>query len=278
MSEGTLAEVLAGSASWCVIEGDCSDVLPTLPDKSVAHVICDPPYSARTHAAAAAAAAARGLPDGSIRRVYNSKANGFGFACLAPGQRESLVAEFARTSSRWVVVFTDQEGVGPWLVAIEESPLDHVRIGQWVKIGAAPQFTGDRPASHCEAIMVAHTKGRKRWNGGGRAALWEFPIAAVEGRDGANNEGRPEHITPKPVALMLALVSDFTDPGELVLDPFCGSGTTGVACLRLGRRFIGIEKDPKYAAIARERLRAESQGLSLRDARAGQLPMFSEAK
>ena len=74
---------------------------------------------------------------------------------------------------------------------------------------------------------------------------------------------------------MLELVELFTDPGDLVLDPFCGSGTTGVACLRLGRRFIGIEKDAKYAAIARERLEAETNGLSLRDARAGQIGMFA---
>ena len=73
---------------------------------------------------------------------------------------------------------------------------------------------------------------------------------------------------------MLRLVELFTDPDDLVLDPFCGSGTTGVACLRLGRRFIGIEKDATYAAVARERLEAESKGLTLRDARAGQLPMF----
>ena len=74
---------------------------------------------------------------------------------------------------------------------------------------------------------------------------------------------------------MLELVELFTDPGDLLPDPFCGSGTTGVACLRLGRRFIGIEKDAKYAAIARERLEAETNGLSLRDARAGQIGMFA---
>ena len=78
--------------------------------------------------------------------------------------------------------------------------------------------------------------------------------------------------------LMLELVELFTDPGDLVLDPFAGSGTTGVACLRLGRRFIGIERDAKYAAVARERLVAESQGLSLRDARAGQQSLFGEAQ
>jgi len=55
---------------------------------------------------------------------------------------------------------------------------------------------------------------------------------------------------------MEALVRDFTDPGDLVLDPFAGSGTTGVACKRLGRRFLGWEKDPKYHAIAVKRIDA----------------------
>jgi len=60
----------------------------------------------------------------------------------------------------------------------------------------------------------------------------------------------------------------------VVLDPFAGSGTTGVACLRLGRRFIGIERDPKYIEVARERLAAEESGSTLQAARAGQVPLF----
>lgn len=82
------------------------------------------------------------------------------------------------------------------------------------------------------------------------------------------------HPTQKPIALMLELVSLFTDPDETILDPFTGSGTTGVACLRLGRKFIGIEKDPTYFALACERLRAEEQGSTLQAARAGQLPLL----
>ena len=82
------------------------------------------------------------------------------------------------------------------------------------------------------------------------------------------------HPTQKPISLMMWVLELATKPGDLVLDPFCGSGTTGVACLRLGRRFIGIERDEKYHAVAVERLEAESKGLTLRDARAGQLPMF----
>lgn len=265
-------DVIEGRARWCVVEGDNREVLPTLPAKSVAHVITDPPYSGTTHAAAAAAAAARPLPDGSIRRVYNSGANGFGFDALADGQRDALAAQFARIACRWVLTFTDQEGAGEWMRAVVMAGLDHVRIGQWVKEGAAPQFTGDRPANGCEACEVAHAKGKKRWNGGGLPALWRHPIAALEAK--RTGEGRSDHITPKPVSLMLELVELFTDPEEIILDPFCGSGTTGVACLRLGRRFIGIEKDARYAAIARERIEAETKGLTLRDVRAGQRSLF----
>ncbi len=86
-----------------------------------------------------------------------------------------------------------------------------------------------------------------------------------------NREERGQHPTQKPVGVMLWALGLASVPGDVVLDPFAGSGTTGVACLRLGRRFIGIEKDAKYAQVARERLAAEVRGLSLRDARAGQI-------
>ena len=92
-----------------------------------------------------------------------------------------------------------------------------------------------------------------------------------------NNEERGAHPTQKPVGVMQWVLELATKPDDIVLDPFCGSGTTGVACLRLGRRFIGIEKDAKYAAVATERLQAESQGLTLRDARAGQLSLLGGA-
>lgn len=268
-ADATPVDVLEGRAQWCVVCADNREVLPTLPERSVAHVITDPPYSERTHAAAAAA---RDLPDGHKRRVHASGANGFGFDSLPDEDRARLAVSFASIAERWVLIFSDQEGAGPWLDAVEASPLDHVRIGQWLKVGAAPQFSGDRPAPGCEAIEIAHRKGRKRWNAGGKHAVWRHPIASLEAK--ATDELRPHHITPKPVSLMLELTQDFTDAGETILDPFAGSGTTGVAAIRLGRRFIGIERDEKYAAIARERLEAESRGLTLRAARAGQTTIF----
>jgi hypothetical protein len=64
----------------------------------------------------------------------------------------------------------------------------------------------------------------------------------------------PVHPYEKPLSLMERLIRIYTNPGDTVLDPFMGSGTTGVACLNLGRRFIGIEKDPEYFRIAMERM------------------------
>jgi site-specific DNA-methyltransferase (adenine-specific) len=64
------------------------------------------------------------------------------------------------------------------------------------------------------------------------------------------------HPTEKPLALMAEFLRQFSNPGELVLDPFMGAGTTGVACLDLGRRFIGIEQDPHHFGTACARLDA----------------------
>lgn len=270
MAHPEVFEVLFGLREWAVVHGDNREMLPMLPEKSVAHVITDPPYSEHTHAKVRRGGSVH-TPDnnepGEPKRAVISSATVLGFDALASGQREACAEQFARLVQRWVLTFTDQEGAFPWVTANVEAGLQHVRIGQWVKLGATPQFTGDRPATGCEAIVIAHPPGRKRWNGGGTHAVWTHAIAS----------GAREHTTQKPLPLMLELVELFTDAGEVVLDPFCGSGTTGVACLRLGRRCILIEKDAKYAAVARERLAAESQGLTLRDARAGQRSLFEVA-
>lgn len=274
MSEGTLVQVLAGEATWCVVEGDCLEVLPTIPDRAVAHVLSDPPYSDQLYARTRTNKGTGLRPNGkpvSRGELHNANRSPLALASRSIGAidgiLEPVAAHMLRVATRWVLAFHDHETEG-WRKEFGDL---YVRTGAWVKANPMPQISADRPGAGFEPCTIAHarrTKGKMRWNGGGRAALWTH----------ANAQGpeRPDHPCPKPVLLMLDLVSDFTDPGELVLDPFAGSGTTGVACLRLGRRFIGIEKDAKYAAIARERLRAESQGLTLRDARAGQLPMFGE--
>jgi site-specific DNA-methyltransferase (adenine-specific) len=72
----------------------------------------------------------------------------------------------------------------------------------------------------------------------------------------------------------MSLVEDFTDPDDVILDPFAGSGTTGLAALRLGRRAILIERIEEYAALCVERLSAEIAGNTLQGARSGQGTLF----
>jgi DNA modification methylase len=127
--------------------------------------------------------------------------------------------------------------------------MEYIRTGVWVKPGSTPQFTGDRPAPGFEVVTICHPQGRKKWNGGGSHAVWTYPIVA----GGSHNPARL-HTTQKPEQLMSHLVSMFTDPGDTVLDPFMGSGTTLVAAKRLGRKAIGIELEEKYCEIAAKRL------------------------
>src|SRR6185295_11378797 len=123
------------------------------------------------------------------------------------------------------------------------------------------------PGVGFEAVVCCHPKGRKKWNGGGTLGVWTHITCIERGGKAIANDTRV-HPTQKPLPLMMELVEKFTNPGDLVLDPFCGSGTTGVACIRLGRRFIGCEKMPEHATTAREKCGSETDGSSVRDLRA----------
>jgi site-specific DNA-methyltransferase (adenine-specific) len=183
--------------------------------------------------------------------------------------RDAVSAEAGRIVDRWCLAFCQIEAVFLWRRAFVAGGLDWVRGGIWRKPDGMPQFTGDRPGQGFESLAIAHAAGRKWWNGGGKHAVWTFGLD-----HGHGNGQRNWHPTQKPLDLMRALVEDFTDTGDLILDPFAGSGTTGVAALRLGRRVILIEKDPKYAALALERMLAEESGSTLQMRRAGQLPLL----
>lgn len=249
--------------AWTLRLGDCLDPvtgMASLADKSVDHVITDPPYEAEAHTKARRSlseSSQRKGPPGRVTRI--SAPLEISFGAITEQARTGLAQYAARLCQRWVVAFCQIEAVAAWRSAFCASGLDWVRGGVWRKPDGAPQFTGDRPGQGFESLSIAHQSGKKRWNGGGKHAVWTANLEHERRELGDEND----HPTQKPLALMLALVRDFTDPGDLILDPFAGSGTTGVAAIRLGRRFIGWERDPKYHAIAVKRLTAAREQLEL---------------
>lgn len=263
--------VVERGENWEMHLGECAEVMLGL--ATVEHVITDPPYSAQTHQGVRssrrnerlACDETMGTQECRTRRVVD-----LGFEHLTAATRRRCARLFASLATRWVAVFSDTESDWMWRLSLEAAGLQYVRTAWWDRVGGAPQFTGDRPAIAVEAITLAHPRGRKRWNGGGKRGIYSVPIVANR-----NGHRRSRvHTTQKPIDLMLALVADFTDPGETILDPFAGSGTTGVAALRLGRRFVGVERKREYFDLACERLRAEEAGSTLEASLAGQGALF----
>jgi len=230
----TRKEVLAEGVELYL--GDCRDVLPTL--GKVDAVVTDPPYGdTETHSQHLSSITLRnGEPAGQV----------LGFEGITADELVEHARSWVDLAARWVVFSCE------WKHAhrLEEAGI-LVRLGIWRKPDGAPQFTGDRPGTGWEAIAICHRPGRKKWNGGGRHAVWTIPKGIGDG-----------HPTQKPVPLAMQFIQDFTDSGEVVLDPFMGSGTTGVAAVKLGRRFVGIERDPKWFDLA---LRRVSDALSRPD-------------
>ena len=216
-----------------VYHGDCLDVLPTL--EAVDHVITDPPYSAQTHVGA------RSLKSDKRAGGDGSNAGRIAFASIEAADIRRAFELCA--PKRWLIATVDWRHVKE----LEDCPpvgMRFVRHGVWVKPDGAPQFTGDRPATGWESVAILHSLGdRMQWNGGGNRAVWIHNIA------------REAHPTAKPLGLVKQWIEQFTDPGDLILDPFAGSLTTLVAAHQLGRRAIGIELSKEYIDAGIERLR-----------------------
>jgi site-specific DNA-methyltransferase (adenine-specific) len=227
-----MSEWVSDCGNARLILGDCLEILPSL--AQVDAVITDPPYgNTETHESHLSKITLRnGEPAGQV----------LGFDGIDERQMVEIASGWVSLARRWVVFTCEWK----FAKALDDTGI-LVRLGIWRKPDGAPQFTGDRPGTGWEAVAICHRKGRKRWNGGGKHAFWTYP-------KGQNNTGHP---TGKPLGLFADFVSDFTDSGETILDPFMGSGTTGVACIRAGRKFIGIEREPKYFEIAKKRIQDE---------------------
>tara|TARA_R110000824_G_C14994718_1_gene655565 strand:- start:12 stop:788 length:777 start_codon:yes stop_codon:yes gene_type:complete len=233
MTGPIIREVTIGNCR--LIQGDCLAVLPTL--NGVEAILTDPPFEAQAHTA--------------MRRTQASIKSGekasLNFEAITEDVR-SFVPEWAAANcAGWMLAFCQVEAVSDWRYAMEGAGLKYKRGMAWVKPDSSPQFNGQMPAQGFECIASAWCgTGHSRWNGGGKRGVFTCNT------NSATRHGT--HPTEKPIRLMEDLVRLFTTGAGEILDPFMGSGTTGVACVNLGRSFIGIERDADYFDICVKRI------------------------
>lgn len=258
-----------------ILHANCTSPLYRFAADGADVQIVDPPYSPRVHSKATSA----GTGGRGVRK------RDLGFGHLTP-ELMLRIAWYASRVRRWTVVFSDVESVGTWIAAMRLHGVEYVRTVPWVR-WSQPQLSGDRPPTGCEAVVIFHrgagTKRdgtpkptRKRWNGpGGRVEYGdeEADVPANYARKALRAKslrGKDKYSCEKPLDLMLALVSDYSDPGEIVFDPCAGSGTTLLAAALLGREGWGLERSADAAQLASDRVvnamhAGAADGLSERD-------------
>lgn len=230
--------VIIGNATLYL--GDCREILPTL---AVDHVIADPPYEAVMQNKWGVLS--RNAPSSHVRH------DEIGFDAI-DHMRDDVAKAIVSACQGWAVLFCMAEGVRAWRDALEAAEARYKSAMVWIKSDAMPQFNGQGPSTGHEMMVSAWCgSGHSSWNGGGRPGVFTYnknTIGAV-------------HPTQKPLPLMKQLVHLFSNTDQIVCDPFMGSGTTGVACVEQGRRFIGIELDEAHFDIACKRIEdAQRQG------------------
>lgn len=149
-------------------------------------------------------------------------------------------------------------GSSQWDVLPSRNTLDEIRrISNLQFIWGGNYFADNLPPSRCWLVWDKRTGANSfadcelAWtNLDNVVKMYTVPWV------GANAKDTPKryHPTQKPVTLMVWIIERWTNPGDTILDPFMGSGTTGVACVQTGRNFIGIEIEPKYFEIAQKRI------------------------
>ena len=230
---------ITGNGLTCTLfNADCLEVLPTL--SGIDAVVTDPPFSEYTH-----------------RNAKSNRDLGYGnkaidFKAIDFKAISEIFSSLGDACNSWIVSFLDWRHIARFEQEPPE-PFELVRFGVWVKTNPMPQISADRPGNGWDGIAYLHNRhGKKEWSGGGHHGNWIGPVIT-----------NGLHPTAKPLDLVGSLVSRFSKESQTVLDPFMGSGTTGVACVRSGRNFIGIEIDPKYFEIACERIKRELAQLTM---------------
>ena len=260
---GTAVRTALGEATLPlgrILEGDCVEAMRGLPTASIDCVFADPPYNLQL-------GGDLNRPDGSRVDAVNDAWDKFASFKTYDDFTRAWLTEAKRilkpNGSLWVIgsyhnifrVGTSLQDAGFWILN------DIV----WRKANPMPNFKGTRFTNAHETLIWAATGEKARYTFNYRTMKtlndelqmrsdWVLPICG--GPERIKRNGTKAHPTQKPEALLYRVMLATTNKGDVVLDPFFGTGTTGAVAKRLGREWIGIEREPDYIEVAKERIEA----------------------
>lgn len=243
-----------------VITGDCVEIMNRFPECSVDLIFADPPYNLQLN--------------GDLWRPNNTLVD----AVNDPWDRFESFHEYDKFTRAWLAacrrVLKDTGTI--WVIGTYHNihrvgailqELDYWTLNEvvWVKLNPMPNFRGVRFTNAHETLIWAQKKQgaaytfnhhlMKELNDGLQMRSdWHLPLCT--GKERIKLNGAKAHTTQKPEALLKRVILSSTNPGDIVLDPFFGTGTTGAVAHKWGRRWVGIERDPSYVEVARNRIEA----------------------
>jgi modification methylase len=243
-----------------ILQGDCIEEMRKLPDRCVDLIFADPPYNLMLGGELL-------RPDNSRVDAVNDGWDKFESFAAYDAFTRAWLAEARRIlkddGAIWVIgtyhnifrVGTVLQDIGFWMLN------DII----WRKANPMPNFKGTRFTNAHETLLwcAKSDKSKYRFNYDAMKALnedlqmrsdWHLPICS--GGERLKVDGQKAHATQKPESLLYRIVLATTEVGDVVLDPFFGSGTTGAVAKMLGRDFIGIEREKRYIDVARKRIAA----------------------
>ena len=242
-----------------IYQGNCLDVLKTFPDESVDLIFADPPYNMQT--------------EGELLRTDGTSFSGVS----DKWDKFGSLHEYDEFSKKWLVecrrVLKKDGAI--WVIGSFQNifRLGYIMqdLGFWIlndivwsKPNAVPNFGGTRfQNSHETLIWCSKSKGAKyhfnyktmKYLNGEKQmkSVWDIGICIGNERL-KDSEGKKIHSTQKPEQLLYNVILSSTQKDDLILDPFFGTGTTGAVAKRLGRHFVGIERETSYINAAVQRI------------------------
>ena len=207
-----------------LLQGDCLELMKDIPNKSVDLILTDIPYGVVNR------------DSNGLRNLDKGKADVFDLPM------DKLLEELYRVSNGQIIIFCGKEQFSE-IYSFFAKKKGTVRPIIWNKTNPSPLNGQYVYLSGVELAVWFKPKGRKVFNAFCKNTVFNF-----------SNGSKKYHPTGKNLDLFTELIEDNSNENELILDPFMGGGTTGIACLNTNRNFIGIELDDKYFEIAKKRI------------------------